>query len=312
VKKAWGVAFVAVCLIYICLGATQWYFPWEWSRHPEIVFTIRITRLIACIACGAILASVGSCFQMVFRNPLAEPYVLGVSSGAALGGGLAMAFGFFEAVGHMGGLACAIAGGLLSLQLILTLARGRVQMQQLLLTGVILASLLASLNTLLLLLAGKDTNVVLRWMLGSMADTFSAKNYVLIACAALGLPFLWTLSRRLNALSLGEESARALGVDTGALTKKALYVGTILTSAVVGAVGIIGFVGLVAPHVVRIAMGADLRKVLPWSAVVGAMMVTVADLVAQRLLYGDTLPVGAVTALLGAPALFWVLKPARS
>lgn len=309
--RFWFVGLLLLCVLYLCYGSSGWIWPWHWGDKSAILISLRAPRLVAALTSGAILGAVGAAFQMVFRNPLAEPYVLGVSSGAALGGGLAMAGGFFEAGWRMGGLGCAVLGGLLALQIVLWMARGRVPVSQLLLGGVILGAVLSSLNTVVLLLAGEDTNRVLRWLLGSLSTSFWEKDLVLVLVAVVGLPLLWRQSRQLNALSLGEETAASLGVDTWRVTSGSLRLGTALASVVVGVVGVVGFVGLVAPHIVRRSVGADLRFVLPWSAMVGAGMMVLADLVAQKLIYVDTLPVGAVTALIGAPALIWVLRRDR-
>lgn len=279
---------------------------------PEnvILWRIRLPRCVACLLVGAILGAVGSGFQAFFRNPLAEPYVVGVSSGAAVGGTAALILGLASWAGGLGTLALAFAGGLASLGLVLALARRRgvIEVHTLLLAGVVIGSMLSAALSVMLIAAGQDSGRILRWLLGSMTPMDWQKILVLLVVLAAGMPLMWSQARRLNVVAAGEASARYLGVDHAALRRLVLLAGTAMAAATVGAVGIIPFLGLIAPHIARRLVGADLRWSLPGSALVGAALLILADLMAQRVVPQAELPVGAVTALLGAPLLIGLLR----
>jgi iron complex transport system permease protein len=275
-----------------------------------IVWQFRIPRAIQCVLTGAILGTTGSVFQSLFRNPLAEPYIVGTASGAAVGGALVTAFGYSA---FAFGLAMPVAGffsGLLSLWVVMRLAtrRGTLETPTLLLAGVVAATLLSSLLSLIILASGRDQGIVLRWMLGSESEAFWSTIAALTITFVLGFVLLYRLSRKLNALSLGEETARTVGVDLVRTRNSVLGIGTAMTAVLVGAVGIIGFVGLVAPHIARKLGGVDLRVSLPLSSLFGSLIVLFADAIAQRGGQGAGYPVGIVTAMIGAPVLLWLLK----
>jgi iron complex transport system permease protein len=195
--------------------------------------------------------------------------------------------------------------------------RGALDVERLILAGTVVGSLLSSLLTLVLLGAGQDTNMVLRWLLGDTGVADWPKDALLFGVFVVGFPLLMVQSRRLNALALGGDAAHRLGVDPVALGRLVLLVGGLMTAATVGTVGIIGFLGLVAPHVARRMLGVDWRWSLPGSLLVGSLLLVLADLIAQRgfssLLHrpGLELPVGAVTSVLGAPTLLALLRKSR-
>ena len=272
-----------------------------------VIWDLRLPRALSDLALGAILAVAGASFQMLFRNPLAEPYIVGVSSGAAAGGTLAIVLG--TSIGGI--LAGSTLGGLASLALVFLLARSlrmNRSTESLLLVGVSLGAMLSGLSTLFLLLGGHDTNKVLRWLFGNTSNAQWTSVGVLALAGALLLAVLLRFAKPLNALSLGEEGARRLGVQTGPLSIWVLATSTLAVSLTVGYFGMIGFVGLVSGHMARHQFGADLRRSLVGSAWIGATLLLAADLLAQRLLPGSDLPVGAITAVLGAPCLIWMIR----
>lgn len=318
-----GLAVGVALLLHIGIGSSLWLSPiqvaseivagdqgHEGSTANVVVWQVRLPRALGCLLVGAILGSVGAAFQALFRNPLAEPYVVGVSSGAAVGGSLALVAGIGAAGYGLGGLGLAFLGGMGSLGLVVALARrrGTVDVHTLLVAGVVVGSLLAALLSLVLLAAGQDTNQVLRWLLGSMTPMFWPRILILSLALVMGLLVLVRDTRRLNAFSVGEDTAQRIGVDTSGLKRRVLLSGTAMASIAVGSVGIVGFLGLVAPHLARRTFGIDLRGSLPASAGIGAILLIGADLLAQRAVPGIELPVGAVTALLGAPALLVLLR----
>lgn len=286
-------------------------------RAPEetlnwTVWELRMPRLVLSLLVGGLLGTVGSAFQALLRNPLADPFVLGVSGGAAVGGSLAFVLG----LGALAATGAGFVGGLLALAAVYAMAsrRGAVDVERLILAGTVVGSLLSSLLTLILLGAGQDTNTVLKRLLGDMSVADWTTDALLLGCLALGFPLLVLQSRKLNALALGSDAARRLGADPVALTRLVLLAGGFMTAATVGAVGIVGFLGLVAPHVARRLLGVDWRWSLPGSLLVGSLLLVLADLIAQRALpsllgrTGLELPVGAVTSVLGAPALLALLR----
>ncbi len=327
---AWlSVGVVLAMLIHLNVGSTMWYAPWQIAYelfrgylpgHDQtansIVWSIRLPRVLECVCVGGILGAVGSAFQAQLRNPLAEPYIVGVSSGAAVGSALAMVLGLEAWFGGLGSAAMGFATGMLALALVYGLAkrRGVVEVSTLLLAGVVVGALLSSVLSLIILLAGKDTNRVFETLLGTMSTANFEKDALLAVALFFGCVVLVRQTRMLNAFAIGEESAARMGVNVGRLRAIVLITGTAMTAAAVGAVGIVGFLGLVAPHISRRLLGVDWRRSLIGSALIGAILLIAADLLAQRA--GSIfptqavteVPVGIVTAVIGAPSLLILLK----
>jgi iron complex transport system permease protein len=280
------------------------------SAGTILVWQLRLPRVLACLLVGGILGFVGSAFQALFRNPLAEPFIVGASSGAAMGGALAIVTGCAAWAGGFGTLAFTLAGGMAALGLVLSMAtvNGYVDTQRLLLAGVVVATFLSSVVAFLLLMAGEDSSHVLRWLLGSVTPMFWRLIPPLAAAFLIGGAILFGFSRSLNALATGEETAQRLGVDVRRLKPLILVVGTAMTAVAVGTVGIVGFLGLIAPHIARRCVGVDWRISLPASALVGMGLLTLADLAAQWLIPGAEIPVGVVSALIGSPVLLALLR----
>ena len=322
-----GAAIVAATLVYLLPGGeTHLTVPGilrEIARGPLgpseganwIVWQYRLPRAALCLLVGALLGAVGSAFQALLRNPLADPFVLGVSGGAAVGAAVGTVLG----LGALLAAGLGFGGGMLALALVYALAtrRGVVDVHTLILAGTVVGSLLSSLLTLVLLGAGEDTNTVLYRLLGDMRVADWPIDGLLLLALLVGFPLVAVQSRRLNALALGGDAARRLGVDAAALTRLVLLAGGFMTAATVGTVGIVGFLGLLAPHLARRLLGVDWRWSLPGSALCGALLLVLADFAAQRFVPtflhrpGAELPVGAVTSVLGAPALLLLLKRTR-
>lgn len=306
-----ALAMVFAFLAHLALGGSLWYPPTEVARalfgqgSPEtltVVLELRMPRALAALGVGLGLGATGAAFQALFRNPLAEPYVVGVSSGAAVGGTLMILLGWAGAAGTMVG---SVAGGILVLVAVLALAqRG----DRVVVAGIVAASALSGLLTANLVAAGEDSNQVLRWLLGSTTPMDYARAGTVTVAAVVGGLVLWWNGRQLNALKTGEQSAERLGVDVVRATRTVVGVGGTLASLAVGAAGIVGFVGLAAPHIARGLVGHDERRALPTSACLGAVLLLLADVVAQRALPVGELPLGAVTAVLGAPVVYVLLR----
>lgn len=282
----------------------------EGDPNSVIVWQIRLPRALACVLVGGLLGTVGSAFQALFRNPLAEPFIVGVSSGAAVGGALAILTGVGALWSGLGLLVCAFLAGLASLALVFGLVgkRGASDVQTLLLAGVVVSSMLMSLLTLLLYMAGKDTDQILLWMLGSTASVNWSRIAPMTATLILGSVILILETKRLNAFAIAEDTARRLGVDTRRLKRNVLITGTAMAAVAVGSVGIIGFLGLVSPHIARRIVGVDWRWSLIASGLVGMALLIPSDVIAQWALPGGEVPVGIVTAMIGAPFLLTLIR----
>lgn len=271
----------------------------------DIINELRLPRALAGFACGGLLALAGALMQVLLRNPLADPYILGISGGAGVGASFAILIGL-PALGIDG---LAFAGALGSMLLVFGLAHGDGSWTQtrLLLTGVIVAAGCGAAVSLMLALA-PDTRVMsmLFWMMGDASA--AARPWPALAVLALALVAVMPYARDLNVLARGELSARALGVRVGHL-RVALYVlASLLTATAVTLVGSVGFVGLVVPHLVRLALGNDQRVLIPAAALAGGTLLTLADTAARTVMAPQQLPVGVLTALIGVPVFLFLLS----
>jgi len=284
-----------------------------WTAAEEtIVFDLRLPRVLTAMTVGVGLAVAGGTFQGVLRNPLADPYVLGTASGAALGAAIAVVLhvpGLVAEFGLLHGLA--FAGALGAVWLVYRFSRvgGHGQMTSLLLTGYAVGSLLAAGLAMAMFVSGTGLRQIFAFLLGG----FESATWVRFGTAlpiVLGASVLiMTRARALNGFLLGEEAAAHLGVDVRRERAILLGLASLATAAAVAVSGLIGFVGLVAPHVVRLAVGPNARLVLPLSALFGAFLMVGADLAAR--LVGD-IPVGVVTAVIGAPFFLVLLRRTRA
>ena len=278
-----------------------------------VVWQLRMPRSLLALAVGGGLAVVGVAMQALVRNPLAEPYVLGVSSGASAGASL-FYLGFLPPVltRSLSLPLAAFLGALGTLVVVFAVARTgpRLSTARLLLAGVAVSSFLAAV-TAFVTYASPDPNklrAVLFWLLGSLAAARWATVWLPLAVSVLGAAALVVLARPLDALLTGEEPARALGVPVETLKRGLMGLAALVTGVLVAASGIIGFIGLIVPHAVRFAVGASHRRVVPLAFVVGALFLLLADLVARTVLPGQELPVGILTAICGVPFFLALLR----
>ena len=289
------------------------------EMQRTIVWQIRVPRAMLALIVGALLATAGAALQGLLLNPLADPYTVGVSSGAALGAGVATMLGLGGILGGYGVPAVAFAGALGAMFLVYALARsaGRMSIHSFLLAGIVVGSFLWAILSFVLALAAGDPaeaqGKIIAWLLGSF-DTPDPWGYVRMAApfAVLGLLALFAFARDLNVFSMGEESARHLGLETENLKLIIIAVASLVTAAAVAVSGIIGFVGLVVPHICRKLFGPDHRVLIPTAALAGATLTVLADLASRAVLPPSGLPVGIVTALLGAPFFLYLLRSTKS
>lgn len=271
----------------------------------EIVANLRLPRALAGLACGGLLALAGALMQVLLRNPLADPYVLGISGGASVGALAAMFFGLPLVMLHAG----AFAGALTAMLLVFGLAHGEGSWTQtrLLLTGVIVAAGCGALVALLLALAPEHAlRGMVYWLMGDLSQAPTALPA--LALLVLGLAAILPFARDLNLLARGELTARALGVPVAGLRLGLYFLASLLTAAAVNLAGSVGFIGLVVPHLVRLAVGNDQRLLLPASLLAGSALLVAADTLARTLVAPQQLPVGVLTALIGVPVFLFLLS----
>lgn len=272
--------------------------------ESAVVAQLRLPRALAAFGCGGLLALAGALMQVLLRNPLADPYVLGISGGAAVGALSALLLGL--AAPWVDG--AALAGALATMFAVFALSRGSGSWTQtrLLLTGVVVASGCGAVVSLLLALSpDRALRGMLFWLMGDAGA--ADRPGVVLLVLGVGVLAALPLARELNLLSRGERHARALGVDTRRLGIVVFVLASLLTAAAVTAVGSVGFVGLVVPHLLRLVLGNDQRLLLPASALGGGGLLLVADTAARTVIAPLQLPVGVLTALIGVPVFLWLL-----
>jgi len=276
-----------------------------------IIWDLRMARTLLAALVGAGLAAAGAAFQGLFRNPLADPFVIGASGGAALGATLAITAGFSLSGAGFGPVPlAAFVGTLLAVALVYAIAQvgGQVPVMALLLAGVAMSTVLSAVVSLLMLLNDHDLMEVFVWLMGG----FSGRSWLHLRASGpyllLGVVSLWLLSRPLDALACGEETAQSLGLPVVQARGLVVAAASLTTAAAVAAGGIIGFVGLIAPHAARILFGSDHHRLIPASALLGALLLLLADDLARTVMAPLELPVGIVTALLGGPFFLYLLK----
>jgi iron complex transport system permease protein len=277
----------------------------------DIVLAVRLPRVGLAAAVGAALAVAGVVFQALLRNPLADPFVLGVSGGAALGGIAVLTLGGAVGLGYAAVPPAAFAGAVGALLLLLAVAgpAGRLSATSLLLIGVVFNAFASAAIVFLASLAGLAEGAqVFLWLIGSLADARPGLVGWVMACVALGLLAILPFARALDLLALGEESATLLGIDALRARRWLLLASSLLVGAAVSVAGLVGFVGLVVPHALRLVLGPDHRLLVPASALAGAAFLVLCDTLARTVLGGRELPVGALTALAGGPFFLFLLR----
>ena len=272
--------------------------------HDRIILELRLPRVLGAFSIGAMLAVAGALLQVLLGNPLADPYVLGVSGGAATGALLALLLG----LAGIGVPAAALTGALFSTLLVFGLARGRGAWSpvRLLLTGVVIAAGWGAVIGLLLAVAPQaNLKGMLFWLMGDLSQLDHPGPG--LGVLTIGLLLAMPMARSLNVLARGELTAGALGVAVAPLRGFIYFTAALLTATAVTLGGSIGFVGLVVPHLLRLTGGGDHRFLLPGSALLGGMLLVIADTLARTLIAPQQLPVGILTALIGVPLFLWLL-----
>jgi len=284
----------------------------NWTGALEtIVLEIRLPRVILAGLVGAALAIAGATYQGLFRNPLADPYLIGVAQGAALGA----VIGFllppaWHSIGFGIIPLLAFCGALVSTATVYSLARvGKtLPVTTLILAGVALGALLASIVSYLDITSGEKMHGIMFWLMGSFSLSQWSETIIVLPYVLLGVIIILLYARPLNLMQLDEEQAQQLGVNIERLKLTLLTAATLITAAAVSFVGIIGFVGIIVPHAVRLIWGADHRFLLPLSVLTGAVFLILADLVARTVMAPTEIPIGVITAICGAPFFLYLLR----
>lgn len=280
-------------------------------EHETIIMTLRFPRVVIAAMVGAGLALAGATFQGLFRNPMADPYVIGVSSGAALGAVCSILVqSLWDIPIRFGIPAFAFAFAVVTIFLVYSLARvgGKVPVMTLLLSGIAVNSLLSALVSFCMFFSGNQLHQVVFWLLGGFSGRGWDYVYIFLPYGVVGSTVIFIYARELNAMLLGEEPAQHLGIEVEQVKRRLLIAAALLTGACVSVSGLIGFVGLVIPHIVRMLFGPDHRTLLPAVALIGAAFLLVADVLARVVIAPGELPVGIVTALVGGPFFIYLLR----
>jgi len=276
-----------------------------------ILFDVRLPRILTCSAVGFSLAVAGAVFQGLLLNPLADPFTLGVSSGAAFGAALALLLGL-SFLGPATLPVLAFAGATLTLAAVISLAGrdGELSPASLILAGVIVSAILSAGISFIKYLADERVSVIVFWLMGSFVGRTLSDAALAGYAALIAFAVCLYYGRDLNIMSLGRRSARSLGVDTGRVRLVLLVTASLVSAVCVAVSGVIGFVGLIVPHLMRMVVGPDNRWVLPASGLGGAILLLMADTVTRALLPHEV-PIGVLTALIGGPVFCWIFSRSR-
>jgi iron complex transport system permease protein len=280
------------------------------SQEELIIFSVRLPRIIFAGVVGASLSLGGVIFQAILRNPLADPYILGISGGSALGAiiGIVIGAGSF----YLGIPLLAFVGALATVFLVFVVAgsvRGPLSDNSLLLSGVVVnAFFSAAILFFLSIVNSMELHSITFWLMGDLSGASAKEISVAAVCLLAGFVLLYAQARKLNLIVQGEDTAQQLGVNVERTKQALLIITSLLTAVAVSLAGIIGFVGIMVPHLMRLVFGSDHRLLLPVSALFGASFLIVADTIARVVLAPAELPVGVITALCGAPYFIFLLK----
>lgn len=309
-RKTANLFLLAFLLLAAMLGSSMVgvvHFSWDEMWTSPIFWRLRLPRIVLSVMVGASLSVCGAAYQSVFRNPLTDPYILGVSSGASLGAAVAIIAGLQYYLWGIG--AFALATALLTVLLIYRIASigNRLHTTTLLLTGVCITFLITALISFLMVLHQDKMESIIFWTMGSFASASWLDVALLAPVALVGIAVVIYHSKDLNLLLAGSETAQSLGVEVEKVKKTLLFFTTLMVAFAVSTCGVIGFVGLVVPHGIRLVTGADNRKVVPYSIFVGGLFLLICDTLSRTLLPPSELPVGSLTALVGAPLFIYLL-----
>jgi iron complex transport system permease protein len=280
----------------------------DWA--PRLLLDLRLPRIALALIVGAALSTAGASFQGIFRNPLAEPYLLGVSAGAGLGATVAIVWKPLSSLGVYTLPLLAFVGATLAAFLVYRLATfgSHTGGASLLLSGVAVGSTLTAITSFLMVATERDLHTVVIWLMGGLSTATWTKVFITLPVIGAGFVYMMLMSRRMNLLLMGEERARELGIDGQRTRRNLMIVAALTTASAVAFSGLIGFVGLMVPHIMRLLVGPDHRRLLPAAALFGALLLLVADTVARTAIAPSEIPVGIITAATGGPFFLYLLR----
>ncbi len=284
------------------------------DSHVTIIRDLRLPRILLALFTGAALAVVGCAFQGVFKNPMADPFVIGISSGAALGATIGLIFNLSSNIlGFTGVSVFAFVGAMLTVFIVLKIAaiQKKLPTTTLLLAGISINYLFSALISLLMILNRDGLESVYLWTLGTFSATSWNEVMLIILVVVIGSIILWMYSKELNIMLLGDDEASSLGIHVHRTKKIILCVSSLMVAVVVSASGIIGFVGLIIPHMVRILSGPDHKRLIPLSMIIGAIFMVICDTIARTIISPAELSVGIITSLFGVPFFLGLLYKSK-
>ena len=316
-----SIGFILTIIIALTIGPVNipmvtvfkilFHFPKSWPNiYETIVMEVRFPRVILGALVGSALAVAGCAMQGLLRNPMASPYILGISSGSAFGASLAIVLGISLVTGIFAVPLMAFIFALITVFLVYNIARvqGRIPMETLLLAGIAVGAFFAAQVSLMKYIAGEELRSIVFWLMGGFWASSWDKVIISFPLILLGIAIMMFFSRELNIMLMGEEHALDLGINVEFVKKIILIFASLTTAAAVSVSGIIGFVGLIIPHIVRIVVGPDHRILLPSSCLVGGIFLIWTDTLARSIIQPTELPVGIITASFGAPFFLYLLR----
>ncbi len=294
--------------IFLCLIHS------DQSIYTDIVWTYTMPRIVIALVIGAGLAICGAAMQALFKNPMASPYILGLSSGASVGASIAMLFAIPFIPELIAAPVMAFIFCMMTTFLVYGLAKGTgmISTESLILIGMAISALFSAVVSLLTVLAGEKMSNIVFWTMGSLAQYNWDKVLIVMPIIILGSLMVMSYARELNAIMLGDAHAKDLGIEVKKVRLTILLITSLITAACVAFTGVIGFVGLVIPHIVRLLMGPDNRYMMPFSIAAGALFLLVCDYISRIAFSGDVLPIGVVTAMIGAPYFIYLIYKRKS
>ena len=280
------------------------------QQNVKIISQIRLPRIFISVFVGIALACAGVIFQGIFRNPMADPYIIGVSAGASLGAtaGIILVSGLkLLSISTASIFAFGGAIGVTFLVYNISKIRAKISVVTLLLAGVALSSLISAINSFILIFRSQDMAKVIFWLMGGLTSASWQQFYIIAPTITVLLIFVGFFLKDLNLISLGDERASQLGVETEKVKKIMLVLASLIAAAAVSVSGIIGFVGLISPHIMRLAVGPDHKALYPASAIAGAIVLLFSDTLARTVLQPREIPVGIITSIIGVPFFIYLL-----
>jgi iron complex transport system permease protein len=282
----------------------------SWSQVQEtIIIQIRLPRILLGALVGAALASAGAAMQGLFKNPMADPYIIGISSGGALGAAIAIVFHLtlptLPFISFLGSISAAF--------IVYNISKvdEKIPVATLLLSGIAIGAFLSAITSFLMYIAGESLHQIVFWLMGGLSSSDWDRIKIITAPLISGMVLLSIYARELNIMLLGDEEAQSLGVEVEKLKKLTIAISALLTGVAVSVSGIIGFVGLIIPHIIRLMLGPDHRILIPAAALMGGIFIVLADIIARTIIAPTELPIGIITAFFGAPFFIYLLQKRR-